>query len=209
MQRLLVALLLCLGLVSGCVSRELVITSEPSGAAVLINDTHRGTTPMTHRFTHYQTFGMRLELEGYHPLYVEETVVAPMYEKPGIDFVSEVLLPKRFHDRREFHYVLEKIEGVDDLEGVLSRAAAKRDEVAEAAAARAARDADRESISLPLPLKEGAREEEEKKRAAEAEEATADAEAAEEVDPEARDDAAAPDDAEGVDAQETPAAAAE
>lgn len=177
MSRFLLPLTLIAVLVAfqGCVTRELYITSDPEGAAVLINDTYRGTTPMTHSFVHYQTFGIRLQKEGYHPLYVEEKISAPLYEKPGIDFVSEALVPKQIKDRRELHYSLKKNDNVDDLDEVLKRAAAKREEVKGAAEAAARRGAERESVSLPLPLKEGAKEQEEEAREEEQAEAPTDA----------------------------------
>lgn len=152
---------------AGCVTRELYITSEPEGASVLINDTYKGTTPMTHKFVHYQVFGIRLEKDGYHPLYAEEKVAAPLYEKPGIDFVSEALVPKKIHDRRELHYKLEKIEGVDKLETVLENADKMRTKIHELAEKSKIEEKEREHITLPLPLKEGAKEAEEKKKAGE------------------------------------------
>ncbi|MHC4870834.1 MAG: PEGA domain-containing protein [Planctomycetota bacterium] len=164
---LLLTICLILGLnAAGCVSRELYITSEPDGASVLINDTYKGTTPMTHKFVHYQVFGLRLEKEGYHPIYAEEKIAAPLYEKPGIDFISEALIPKKIHDRRELHYKLEKIEGVDDLESVLKNADKMRQKVGKLAEKSKIEEKEREHLKLPLPLKEGAREAEEKKKKA-------------------------------------------
>jgi hypothetical protein len=155
-------LLAALALTQGCVTRELHITSEPTGAEVLINDTYRGVTPMTHRFVHYQVFRIRLEKEGYHPRVVEEPIAAPGYEKPGVDFVSEALVPKQITDRRELHYELEKVEGPDELEPLLQRAAETRESVEEAARRRAERDKEREPVEAPLlPVREKVREAEE------------------------------------------------
>gem|GEM_PF-5845711 len=169
-QRCLAAALACaLALSAGCVSRELAITSDPEGASVLINDTYRGTTPMEHPFTHYQIFRIRLEKEGYHPLAVEEEVSAPLYERPGIDFVSEALLPVKFHDRRELHYELEKITGVDPVDEVLANAKTARERSLEAVARREAREREPVLPAVPLPLKEGAEEAEESEEDPEAE----------------------------------------
>jgi hypothetical protein len=153
---------------SGCVSREMHITSEPSGAKVLINDTYKGITPMTHKFVHYQVFGIRVEKEGYHPLYVEETVKAPLYEKPGIDLISEAFIPKHYHDKREFHYVLEKIEEVDDIDKVMENASAMRKKVSTLAKESKKKDSEKSHITLPLPLKKSVKEAEEQEKALEA-----------------------------------------
>jgi hypothetical protein len=198
-------LTLLLGLAAGCVSRELYITSEPEGASVLINDTYRGTTPMTHRFVHYQTFGIRLEKEGYHPLYVEETVSPPLYEQPGVDLISEAFWPGHLKDRREFKYTLEEVTGVDPLEEVIGRAEERREELREAVEARAERARERDPLELPLPVKESVREREE---AAAAEQAETEAET--DGDAEAADDEAdgegSPADADTDDREEAAAA---
>ncbi|MFH0910195.1 MAG: PEGA domain-containing protein [Planctomycetota bacterium] len=156
----LLTLSLATGCMSGCVTRELEISSEPSGASVLINDTYRGTTPMTHKFTHYQVFVIRVEKEGYYPLEVEEKVAAPLYERPGLDFVSEVLVPKKIQDKRTLHYELDEIEEVDEIESVLTHAKETRESVA--AAALKEQEKVRTHPPVPLPLKEGAKEAEER-----------------------------------------------
>ena len=54
--------------VSGCMERSLEITSEPSGATVLVNEAKVGQTPYTYRFKHYGTFDIRLEKKGYQSM---------------------------------------------------------------------------------------------------------------------------------------------
>ena len=177
----LTALSLLLIALQGCVTREIVITSEPSGAKVRINDTYEGTTPMRHRFTHYQVFGIRIEIEGYRPIYAEEQIVPPPYERPGIDFFAE-LSPWNLHDRREFHYKLEKVEKTDNVDTVLQHAEAARERVQQTAKEQAVRDRERNERlkkvhrAIPLPLKKHAREAEEKRAREEAAAATEKAE---------------------------------
>lgn len=137
----------------GCVQREMIITSEPEGAEVVVNQTWRGTTPFTLRFKHYGTYAIRLEKEGYHPVYVKEPVAAPAYQQPGADFVSQVLVPARIEDVRHLHYDLEPVGDPEELEMVLGRSRAMRERAEGIAAARAERDAERESLELPLPEK--------------------------------------------------------
>lgn len=160
LQLVLVAVIAA-AVTGGCVSRELHITSEPEGAEVLINDTYAGTTPMTHEFVHYQTFLIRLRKEGYQPIIVEERITAPAYQQPGVDFVSEALVPAHIEDRRELHYTLQKVGELDPREDVLGRAKARREDLAEAVREREAEEEETEHITLPLPVKERVKEAEE------------------------------------------------
>lgn len=106
----------------GCVERKLVITSEPSGADVWVNNQWHGVTPYELPFKHYGTFGIRVEKEGYYPIFVKEPVNAPLYQRVGPDLVSEALVPAKINDVRKLQYTLEKIEGPDDQQDILTRA---------------------------------------------------------------------------------------
>ncbi len=147
---------------SGCVRREMLITSKPEGASVLVNQTWKGETPFRLRFKHYGTYDIRLEAPGYYPLHVKEPVRAPAYERMGVDFVSEVLVPARIEDKRELHYQLEKIETEDDIDGILARSGELKAESTRIADKREQHDKDRDPIPLPLPLKDGKEEAPEK-----------------------------------------------
>ncbi len=116
---LLLGVLLSAG---GCVERKLVITSEPSGADVWVNDQWHGKTPYELPFKHYGTFGIRVESAGYVPVFVKEPVPAPAYQHVGPDLISEAVIPAKINDVRKLHYVLQKVEGSDDPAGIVSRA---------------------------------------------------------------------------------------
>ncbi len=131
-----VALLSSLLFASGCVERALVITSEPSGAEVTVNQQWRGTTPFVVPFKHYGVYDIWIEHPGieengrmvkYYPLHVGEPVKAPGYQYPGADFVTEVLLPTTLRDQHNLHYRLERVSEADDLGDVLARAQQLRD----------------------------------------------------------------------------------
>ncbi|MCC8116930.1 MAG: PEGA domain-containing protein [Planctomycetes bacterium] len=131
-----VVLLLGLLSASGCVERALVITSEPSGAEVTVNQQWRGTTPFVVPFKHYGVYDIWIEHPGieengrmvkYYPLHVGEPVNAPGYQYPGADFVTEVLLPTTLRDPHNLHYRLERVSEADDLGDVLARAQQLRD----------------------------------------------------------------------------------
>jgi hypothetical protein len=63
----LIALWLALA-ASGCVERELTVTSEPPGAIVYIGDREVGRTPITTPFTWYGDYDIILRREGYQTL---------------------------------------------------------------------------------------------------------------------------------------------
>jgi hypothetical protein len=134
-KRLLLVAFICAvlsaGLLSGCVERALVITSEPSGATVTVNQQWKGTTPYVVPFKHYGVYDIWIEHPGieengrmiqYYPLHVGEPVKAPAYQLAGLDFVSEVLLPTTLRDQQTLHYTLERVSQADNLEDMLARA---------------------------------------------------------------------------------------
>lgn len=135
-NRVLLIAVLSLAFLSGCVERALVITSEPSGANVTVNQQFTGTTPFVVPFKHYGVYDIWIEHPGYeengrmvkyYPLHVGEPIKAPGYQYTGVDFITEVMLPATLHDRHNLHYVLERVDQADDISDVLARAADLRD----------------------------------------------------------------------------------
>jgi len=125
-----------LALLTGCVERALVITSEPPGANVTVNQQFTGVTPFVVPFKHYGVYDIWIEHPGYeendrmvkfYPLHVGEPVKAPAYQYAGADFITEVMLPATLHDRRGLHYVLERVDQADDISDVLARASDLRE----------------------------------------------------------------------------------
>lgn len=106
---------------AGCVERELTIVSEPQGARVYYNHEYVGEAPVTFHFTHYQAPYLRLEKEGYETLSVVEPLRVPLYQRPGFDFLAEVLTPWTFRDHQEFAYELALKPPVDE-DALLERA---------------------------------------------------------------------------------------
>lgn len=82
---------LCLALCVGCVQRTISITSEPSGALVHLNDEEVGRTPLTVPFTFYGVYDVRLDAEGYEPLWTKRKTEAPWWEMPGPDLIAEAI----------------------------------------------------------------------------------------------------------------------
>jgi hypothetical protein len=53
---------------AGCVERELVAESEPSGALVSLNDLEVGRTPLGREFQWYGTYDATVRQDGYETL---------------------------------------------------------------------------------------------------------------------------------------------
>ena len=86
---------------SGCVERRLVIVPDPSGAIVYDEkDQPIGAGPVDKPFTYYGKYRFRIAKDGYETLVLEQRVPAPWYELPGLDFISENLIPWTIRDLR-------------------------------------------------------------------------------------------------------------
>jgi hypothetical protein len=91
---------------AGCVQRRLTIRSNPPGALVYVDDFQIGTTPVSTDFIYYGTRKVRLSLSGYETLTVLQPIPAPWYQYPGLDFVSENVVPGEIRDERVVEYQL-------------------------------------------------------------------------------------------------------
>lgn len=92
---------------SGCVRRRLTVRSNPAGAIVHVDNQQIGTTPCSVDYVYYGTREIRLVLPGYETLTVNQPLPAPWYQVPGIDFVSENLVPRRIEDARTVSFNLQ------------------------------------------------------------------------------------------------------
>ena len=81
--------------------------SNPPGALVYIDDYEIGTTPVSTDFVYYGTRKIRLVKDGFETLTVLQPVPTPWYEYPGIDFVTENLVPGEIRDERVLDYQLQ------------------------------------------------------------------------------------------------------
>ncbi|HVT27794.1 MAG TPA: PEGA domain-containing protein [Lacipirellulaceae bacterium] len=90
----------------GAVRRRLNIHSNPPGALVYVDNQQIGTTPCSVDFIYYGTREIRLIKPGYETLTVNQPIPTPWYEVPGLDFVSEVLVPTKIRDNRTVTYNL-------------------------------------------------------------------------------------------------------
>lgn len=115
----------------GCVKRTIMITSEPAGALVYLNDREIGRTPVETEFLYYGRYDVRLVREGSEPLLTYGDATAPVWEWVPLDFLAE-MAPWTAHSRVTWHYPLSEPD--DSPERLLERAAAMRGESAAATA---------------------------------------------------------------------------
>lgn len=123
--------LLALGGASGCVERRMVITTDPypgASNAIVYDEKNQpiGGSPVDKPFTHYGKYQFRIVKDGYQTLDVEQRVRAPWYEFPGLDFISENVIPWTIRDVRPFRYTLKPAE-VHPPEELLQEAQRLRD----------------------------------------------------------------------------------
>jgi hypothetical protein len=88
---LLAGFLAALPLVTGCVERTITITSEPSGSLVYLNDEEVGRTPVTVPFRFYGVYDVRLEHDGYAPLWTKHQAHQPWWDFMGPDLIAETI----------------------------------------------------------------------------------------------------------------------
>jgi hypothetical protein len=90
----------------GCVTRRITVRSNPPGALVYIDKYEIGRTPCSVEYIYYGTREIKLIKDGFETLTVLQWIPPPFYEIPGIDFVSETVVPFEIRDERTFNYQL-------------------------------------------------------------------------------------------------------
>jgi hypothetical protein len=135
--RVRIASLLAVLILAGCVERRLLVRTDPPDAEVTVNGERIGRSPVTWRFSHYGKVLIEVEKHGYEPSRALCELHSPWYQKPGIDFFADVLVPARIRDDHEVNLVLEATHPLTESEkerGVaeMSRAADKWRKEAEA-----------------------------------------------------------------------------
>jgi len=109
MRDLLILLVCLLGV--GCVERTISISSRPSGALVYLNDKEVGRTPVTVPFTFYGVYDVRLEAEGFAPLWTKKKAKAPWWEAPGPDLIAEAIPGNQAH--LQWHFDMKPAQPTD------------------------------------------------------------------------------------------------
>ncbi len=117
---------------TGCVERQIRVTSTPSGARVWLNEQEIGTTPCQAKFTFYGRYDVRLEKTGYEPIHEPRNAKAPLHEYPGPDLIATAL-PSTISNTIEWHFDLTQVaEHTGDpdqaLEDLITRASATKNQ---------------------------------------------------------------------------------
>ena len=118
-QMSLIAVLATCVLATGCVRRTILITSDPDGALVALNDQEIGRTPVEADFTFYGDYDVRLTLDGYEPINTVGEARAPLWDNVPFDLVAE-MVPGEPHSQIHWHYDL--VNATPQAEGMLERA---------------------------------------------------------------------------------------
>jgi hypothetical protein len=100
---------LCIvALLASCAAqRELVVTSDPPGAIVRLDERIVGMTPYRHLFEDYGSRRLTLYRTGYRTLSAVVKLKPPWYAYFPLDYISEVLIPVGWRDTHEFQFTLE------------------------------------------------------------------------------------------------------
>ncbi|MDK2972932.1 MAG: hypothetical protein PWP23_2687 [Candidatus Sumerlaeota bacterium] len=105
-------------LAAGCVRSKVVVTSDPPGADVSMNDVHLGRTPVETPFTWYWYYDFKAEKDGYETAIQRERFKAPIYLWMGPDLLME-MMPFPVRDTRYVHLNLAPRPAVDGPEFAL------------------------------------------------------------------------------------------
>ncbi len=116
---------ICLG--SGCVSRRMMVYSDPPGAMVLLEGKEIGYTPVAVDFLYYGTREFTLIKDGYETKTVLQKVSPPWYQWPVIEFFADNFALHSITDRQAFNYSLEP-RRINSSEDVLNRGESLRSE---------------------------------------------------------------------------------
>ena len=112
---------------TGCVERKLIITSEPSGARVYVDDREVGQTPVTTRFNFYGGRTFVLRKEGYRDTVEVRKVKKPFYAQPVLDAITD-LGPIPLKDHQTFHFKMTPMQPVE-TQVLMERARRMRSQV--------------------------------------------------------------------------------
>lgn len=80
----------------------MTIRSNPSNALVILDGQEIGFTPVSVPFHYYGVRQIKLVKDGYETKIIKQHVTPPWYQRPGLDFISEVLIPWRIRDERDY-----------------------------------------------------------------------------------------------------------
>jgi hypothetical protein len=113
---------------NGCVKRRLLIRSQPEGALVTIDNQTIGHTPVSTPYTYSGTRDVKVELDGYETIKVQENVRDPLYLRFPLGFFVENFYPFELDVERELDFQMSPLPEVRQND-LLDRASQLRSDV--------------------------------------------------------------------------------
>jgi hypothetical protein len=102
-----VSLCLC----SGCIERKITISTEPSGALVLLNDEEVGTSPVTVGFEWYGDYNVQISKDGYQTLKTHQNLKRPVADRFPVDLFADMFSSKIY--QYNWSFKLEPLQPID------------------------------------------------------------------------------------------------
>lgn len=91
----------------GCVQRRLIVRSQPENALVTIDNRVIGRTPLSVPYVYSGTREIKLELDGYQTIKVQQRLDPTWYERFPISLVSENFAGREIRDERLLDFQLQ------------------------------------------------------------------------------------------------------
>lgn len=104
----------------GCVTRQIKVTSQPSGALVYLNDSEAGRTPFTTDFTWYGDYEVVVRKEGYNTIVTKKKIAAPWWQFLPFDFFAEIA-PWRPTDTHKLNFTMKERRAEEPPADVIAR----------------------------------------------------------------------------------------
>jgi hypothetical protein len=95
---------------TGCIERKITITTEPSGALVLLNDEEIGTSPVTVGFEWYGDYSVQISKDGYTTLKTHQNLKRPIADRFPVDFFADMFSSKIYE--YNWNFKLEPLQAI-------------------------------------------------------------------------------------------------
>lgn len=96
---------------TGCVERKITISTEPSGALVLLNDEEIGVSPVTVGFEWYGDYSVQISKDGYQTLKTHQNLKRPVADRFPVDLFADMFSSKIY--QYDWSFKLEPLQPVD------------------------------------------------------------------------------------------------
>lgn len=101
---LLLAVMICL---TGCVEREIKITTNPSDAEVCLNQEQIGPSPVSVHFNWYGVYHVKVSKPGYQTINVQKELKRPAADYFPLDLFADIFTPNKLYTY-DWYFELEK-----------------------------------------------------------------------------------------------------